>query len=62
MNFIDHPVLYTDDFTDNKWLMLVERANGQGGFWRKYARRKMRRVVKELLNNVRPRIETWSFI
>lgn len=56
MNHIDHPVLYSDDFANEEWRELVERADGNNGFWRRYARRKMRRIVKELLNGVRPRI------
>jgi len=56
MNYIDHPVLYSDDFINDEWKELIEKSNGHDGFWRKYARRKMRRVVKELLNDIRPRI------
>jgi len=57
MNFIDHTVLYSDDGFSAEWRILVERANvSHNSFWRRYARRKMRRVAKELLRGVRPRI------
>lgn len=57
MDFIDHPILYSDDIFSEEWKDLVEQSNCKDGFWRKYARRKMRRVVKELLRGVRPRIQ-----
>lgn len=56
MNHIDHPVLYSDDFINDEWKGLIDKSDGRSGFWRKYARRKMRRVVRELLSDVRPRI------
>lgn len=57
MNFIDHDVLYSDDGFSVEWRRLVERANvSHDSFWRRYARRKMRRTVKELLRGVRPRV------
>ena len=56
MNYIDHPVLYSDDFANDEWEELVGRSNSRDGFWRRYARRKMRRISKELLAGVRPRI------
>lgn len=60
MNYIDHPVLYSDDFANDEWEKLIERSSGNG-FWRRYARRKMRRVIKELLRDVNPRIAMgWS--
>jgi hypothetical protein len=57
MTFIDHPILYSDDVYEEEWKELVEQSSCRSGFWRRYARRKMRRVVKELLKGVRPRIE-----
>ena len=56
MNYIDHPVLYSDDFIDNKWERAVEYATSHDVYWRKYAKKKMRRIIKELLNGIRPRI------
>ena len=56
MNYIDHPVLYSDDFANDEWEQIIERSNSHDGFWRRYARRKMRRITKELLRGVRPRI------
>ena len=56
MTFIDHPILYSDEVYNQQWMELVRLSNGRDGFWRKYGRRKMRRVVKELLRGVRPRI------
>lgn len=56
MNHIDHPVLYSDDFSNNEWEELIKKSDGNSGFWRRYARRKMRRIAKELLSGVRPRI------
>ena len=56
MNFIDHAILYSDDGFNAEWRRLVGRANAEhDSFWRRYARRKMRRTVKELLRGVRPR-------
>ena len=57
MTFIDHPILYSDDVFNLEWKELIEQSSCQSSFWRKYARRKMRRVAKELLRGVRPRIE-----
>jgi len=56
MTFIDHPILYSDAVFEKEWEELIEQSNSRDGFWRKYARRKMRRVVKELLRGVKPRI------
>jgi len=56
MNYIDHPILYSDNFSNPEWELLVEQSNSNDGFWRRYARRKMRRVVKELLKGTKPRI------
>lgn len=57
MDYIDHGILYSDSGFGAEWDRLVERANhSKDGFWRRYARRKMRRTVKELLRGVRPRI------
>jgi len=57
MYYIDHTVLYSDKGFSAEWRRLVECANSSdNSFWRRYARRKMRRTVKELLRGVRPRI------
>lgn len=57
MDYIDHHVLYSDYGFSAEWERLVERAaSPNNGFWRRYARRKMRRTVKELLKGIRPRI------
>ena len=57
MNFLDHDILYSDEGGSEEWRRLVDRAtNDTSSFWRKYARRKMRRSVKQLLAGVRPRI------
>jgi len=57
MSFIDHDVLYSDDTGSKDWRRLNELANCPSTYWRKYARRKMRRIVRELLRGVRPRIQ-----
>jgi len=56
MDFIDHPILYSDDVANEEWRRLVNQSNGPSCFRRKTARRKMRRVIRELLKGVRPRI------
>jgi len=56
-HYIDHPVLYSDTVYSPDWERLQEQATCRSKFWRKYAKRKMRRVVKELLRGVNPRIE-----
>ena len=56
MNYIDHPLLYSDDFINHKWDKISKMSNSHDVYWRKYARRKMRRITKELLVGVRPRI------
>jgi len=57
MDYIDHDILYTDKGFSMEWRRLVEQADYcQDGFWRRFARRKMRRTVKELLRGIRPRI------
>lgn len=56
MDYISHPVLYSDNFIDNEWSLLLEKMESRSKFWRKYAKRKMRRIVRELLNGTRPRI------
>lgn len=53
---IDHPILYSDNIGSAEWNRLVTKANGRDGFWRRYARRKMRRVVKQLLEDIKPNI------
>ena len=63
MDYIDHSILYSDNGFSTEWRRLVERANNEDdSFWRTYARRKMRRTVKELLRGVRPRIVTAAHI
>jgi hypothetical protein len=61
---IDHPLLYSDEAGFEDWKRLVEEANDPtDSFWRKYARRKMRRVEKQLLRGIRPNInlgEGWT--
>lgn len=57
MKFIDQDVLYSDNCGSKEWRELNELANCPSAFWRKYAKRKMRRVIKELLRGVRPRIQ-----
>lgn len=56
MDFIDHPILYSDDYATEEWQEILEQSKGKQGFWRRYARRKMRRVARELLKGIRPRI------
>lgn len=56
MDFIDHPILYSDNVFSSEWEELIKQSNSKKTFWRRYARRKMRRVAKELLKGVRPRI------
>ena len=57
MNFIDHPVLYSYNGCDEDWRRLViDSELSNNSFWRRYARRKMRRSVKQLLVGTRPRI------
>lgn len=56
MQFIDHPLLYSDEPFSTEWEELVKQSNSKRPFWRRYARRKMRRVAKELLRGIRPRI------
>lgn len=57
MDYIDHPVLYSDYGFSAEWRALVERAEAsKNSFWRRYARRKMRRTVRELLRGIRPRV------
>ena len=54
---IDHELLYSDKAGYEDWKQIVDMANeGEESFWRKYARRKMRRVAKQLLAGVRPNI------
>ena len=57
MDFIDDQILYSDDSNQDDWRDLVEQSQCRSPFWRRYAKRKMRRVVKELLKGVRPRIQ-----
>jgi len=53
MNYIDHPILYTDNWKEKK--------KSYSPFWRRHKKRKVRRIVKELLNNTRPRINmSWE--
>lgn len=56
MDFIDDPILYSDEVASEEWKRLVEESNGPKSFRRRYARRKMRRVINELLRGIRPRI------
>jgi hypothetical protein len=57
MDYIEHDVLYSDFGFSTEWSRLVEQANSsKNGFWRTYARRKMRRTIKELLRGIRPRV------
>jgi len=56
MFYIDHPILYSDNYYSQEWEELVNQADGDSSFWRRYARRKMRRISKELLKGIRPRI------
>lgn len=56
MHFIDHPILYSDDVASEEWQKLVSQANGPNNYRRKFARRKMRRAIRELLKGIRPRI------
>lgn len=53
---IDHCLLYDDMAGFEDWKALVSKSNGRSGFWRRYARRKMRRVAKQLLNGIRPNV------
>ena len=63
MDYIDHGILYSDEGFSAEWSRLVERANQeQDSYWRQYARRKMRRTVKELLKGVRPRVVQQDYI
>jgi len=57
MDFIDDPILYSDDSNQDDWQELLAQSNSRSHFWRRYARRKMRRVTKELLRGIRPRIK-----
>lgn len=56
MDHIDHPILYNDNTNNGDWQDLKEQSRCRSKFWRKHAKRKMRRVVKELLRGVKPRI------
>ena len=54
MDYIEHPILYTDNW---------ERKNkkNRSAFWRRHNKRKIRRAIKDLLNNTRPRINlSWE--
>ena len=56
VNYIDNPILFSDDNNQDDWQELIEQSQCRSAYWRKYAKRKMRRVVKELLKGVRPRL------
>jgi hypothetical protein len=56
MYYIDHPILYSDDFYSQEWQELVDQSQCNSSYWRRYARRKMRRISKELMKGVRPRM------
>lgn len=53
---IDSDLLYSDDAGYDDWKRIVSKSKIRDGFWRKYARRKMRRVAKQLLDGIRPNI------
>jgi len=55
-HYIDHPVLYSDSYFHPEWEKLVEQSEGRSNYQRRFARRKMRRVINELLRGIRPRI------
>lgn len=57
MFYIDHPILYSDNCYSEEWQDLISQSECNSSFWRRYARRKMRRISKELLKGVRPRID-----
>lgn len=52
---IDHDILYSDDVGIPTWQRLVKQSNSREHSKRRYARKKMRKVVKDLLHGVRPR-------
>jgi hypothetical protein len=57
MDFIDDPILYSDDSNQDDWQDLIVQLDSRSQFWRRYAKRKMRRIAKELLRGIRPRIK-----
>ncbi len=57
MSYIDDPILYDDDSNQDDWQELLSQSRCNSRFWRRYAKRKMRRVVRELLRGVKPRIQ-----
>jgi len=60
MDFIDHPILYSDNVANEEWQRLVNQSNGPSNYRRRFARRKMRRTIRQLLKGVRPRINLKS--
>lgn len=58
---IDHCLLYTDKAGFADWQNIVKKSNGRNGFWRKYARKKMRRVANQLLNGIRPNLKLGEY-
>lgn len=55
MDFLDHSVLYSDEAFSSDWKKLVRQSHkAREHSVRRKARKKMRKAVKELLNNVRP--------
>ena len=60
MFYIDNQVLYSDNSNDDEWQELIRQSRSKSSYWRRYARRKMRRVEKELLRGIRPRLKLSS--
>jgi len=58
MFFIDDSILYTDNSNQDDWQDLVGQSQCKSAYWRRYARKKMRRVAKELLRGIKPRIKS----
>lgn len=52
--YIDSPLLY--GYETPEWRALCKQADSGSGFWAAYAKRKIRRTIKQLLNGIRPRV------
>jgi hypothetical protein len=57
MSYIDDSILYTDDSNQDDWQELLSQSRCKSRYWRRYAKKKMRRVAKELLRGIKPRIQ-----
>ncbi len=54
---IDHELLYSDKAGYKDWKRIMDAAKeDEHSYWRTYARKKLRRIAKQLLAGVRPNV------